>query len=82
MSGEAPPIMLIMAVTKIQKVHQSLLEVEQANRWMFNVGELRFWLYVGVGKEEKGKRTFSEEDVFLFPQSWCFNAASSKLEGV
>lgn len=83
MSGDAPPIMAIMAVAKMQKVHQSLLEVAQKNTWTFNVGELRFWLSVSIGKKKgRGKKKLSNKNVFLYPQSWCFNAASSKLEGI
>lgn len=81
-SGLAP-IMAVMAVTEMQAVFDTQLTVESANRWMFNVGNLRFWLSIGVGKTTRsGRRKFSTDDVYLYPQSWYFNQASSKLDGV
>ena len=87
MASGAPPIMVIMAVAKMQNVHHSFLKVLRLNTWRFSVGELRFWLSVSIGKEKvrrkkKAKRSLSNEDVVLYPQSWRFNAAGSRLDGV
>lgn len=63
LSGSNAPIMMVMAVTKMQKIHRTVLEMEADNRFMFNVGNLRFWLSIGIGKLGRGERRVFSEDV-------------------
>ena len=70
--GSNRPIMMVMAVTRMG-----------GNRLVFNVGNLRFWLSVGIGwKTRQGKRRFGEGRVCFDPLSRYFNKSGSKLEGV
>ena len=61
------PIMAVMAIAKMGRVHRSTGEWKEDNRWMFNVGEYRFWLSIGIGKISKSKKrkSFSTSGVYL-----------------
>ena len=53
------PIMLVMAVAPIEKVHDTTAESQESNCWRFNIGELRFWLTASVGYIRKSRSTVS-----------------------
>ena len=82
LSGSNSPIMMVMAVTEIGRVRDTVLDIEERNRLMFSVGNLRFWLSIGIGKKsERGKRRFSEDDIYFHPFSRYFNESGSRIEG-
>lgn len=82
LSGSNAPIMIVMTVTKMKSVFETVLDMEADNRFMFNVGNLRFWLSIGIGRLEEGRRVFSEDNVYFHPFSRYFNESGSRLDGV
>lgn len=77
------PIQLVVAVTKIQNVHETFSQLElDGRRIQFNVGNLRFWLSVGVGEVSKGQeKIFSRENIVFHPFNRHFNPAGVWLDG-
>ena len=78
------PIMMVMAVTQIAKVNDTELSVHaNGGRIEFNVGNLRFWLSMGIGRMSEGMdKEFSTEDVLFHPFTRHVNLAGSKLDGI
>ena len=78
------PIMMVMAVTKIAAVFDTELKVTNGGRSLeFNVGNLRFWLSVGIGQVSRGMdKEFSTGNVRFHPFTRYFNAAGSRLDGI
>ena len=59
--SDANPVMLVLAVCRLQRVHSTMLEWPQQNTWRFDVGEFRFWLSACVGyMDEDGERTHTD----------------------
>lgn len=77
------PIQLVVAVTKIGAVHDTFSKLElDGRRLQFNVGNLRFWLSVGVGEVSRGQeKTFSKENIVFHPFNRHFNQAGVWLDG-
>ena len=75
------PIMMVMAVTQIAKVHDTELTVDaNGGRMEFNVGDLRFWLSMGIGQvSESRDKEFSTSDILFHPFIRQVNLAGSKL---
>ena len=78
------PIMMVMAVTKMAKVADTELSVDaNGGRMEFNVGNLRFWLSMGIGQVSEGKdKEFSTSDILFHPYTRYVNLAGSKLDGI
>ena len=73
----------VFKVGESKKPYDEVLGRMGGNRLVFNVGNLRFWLSVGIGrKTRQEKRMFDEGRVCFDPLSRYFNKSSSKLEGV
>lgn len=82
LAAPSHPIAMVMAVTRIAKIHTSLLNVEN-NRIEFNVGNLRFWLSVGIGGMSRGKdKMFSTDDLLFHQFTRYVNLAGSELRGI
>lgn len=77
------PVQLVVAVTKIGAVHDTFSKLElDGRRLQFNVGNLRFWLSVGVGEVSRGQeKIFSRDDIVFHPFNRHFNQAGVWLEG-
>lgn len=77
------PIQLVVAVTKIGAVHDTFSKLElDGRRLQFNVGNLRFWLSVGVGEVSRGQeKTFSKDNIVFHPFNRHFNQAGVWLDG-
>lgn len=55
--SDANPVMLVLTVCRLKRVHDSTLDWPQSNVWRFDVGEFRFWLNVCVGyMDDDGER--------------------------
>lgn len=77
------PLMLVMTVAPIEKVHETIGEFdERKNVWMFNVGQLRFWLSIGTGYREKNKRVWTDEGIYLDLDPRFYNESGARLEKV
>ena len=80
LSHPHPPMMAVMAIAKVERVYRSAGEWLDNNRWMFNVGEYRFWLSVCVGKgKSKEKRSISTSDVYLDLDPRFVNESGDRL---
>ena len=76
------PIAMVMTVTKMAAVRGTHLDAEN-NRIRFNVGNLRFWLSVGIGGMSEGAtKVFSTQDVLFHPFTRHINLPGSRLRGV
>jgi hypothetical protein len=60
-SGNSP-IMLVITICKIKRVHFSNGKAISDNIFSFNVGEFRIWITASVGYMEEGKRQFTNSD--------------------
>ena len=76
------PIMVVMAVTKIARVQDSVLKTEVDGRLEFNVGNLRFWLSIVVGEVSRSQSKTLSENILFHPFTRYVNLASSELDGV
>lgn len=78
------PVQFVVAVTKIGAVHDTLSKLEvDGRRLQFNVGNLRFWLSVGVGEVSMGQeKLFSRNNIVFNPYNRHFNLAGARLDGV
>ena len=79
------PLMLVMAVAPIERVHATEATWIQNNCWNFNIGQLRFWLAVGVGytsggKERKKLREMGNVYLDLDPR--FYNETGDRLSGI
>lgn len=81
LSEPYPPIMAVMAIAKMGRVHRSAGEWKENNLWMFNVAEYRFWLSIGVGEisKRKKKKSFSTSDVYLDLDPRFVNESGDRL---
>ena len=64
LTGNKPPLWVVVAVAPLQKVHST--EPEMLNKagktWRFDVGEFRFWLHAEVVPElQDGEARFAKE---------------------
>ena len=76
------PIAMVMTVTKMAVVQDTYLEAEN-NRIKFNVGNLRFWLSVGIGgMSESQTKVFSTDNLLVHPFTRHINPSGTKLRGV
>ena len=80
-SQPMPPIMTVMAVTPLKKVHETYGVLEENNRWRFDTGQLRFWLSVGIGCRTEDGRGFSIDSVYLDLQPRLYNSSGDRLSG-
>ena len=80
------PLMLVMTVAPIEKVHETeAIWIERNKVWVFNTGQLRFWISVGSGYERKRKRkrkrNFTMENVYLNLDPRFYNESGARLDG-
>lgn len=76
------PIAMVMTVTKVAAVRFTHLKAEE-NLMEFNVGNLRFWLCVGIGGMSEGRtKIFSTENLRFHPFTRHINLPSSRLRGL
>ncbi len=64
------PLMLVLTVCRLQKVHESDLKWVRSNLWQFDVGQFRLWLNACAGWQQGDKRfhtTNTHSPVFLPP---------------
>ena len=76
------PVMLVMAVAPIQNVHETEAKwLRNFDVWVFNVGQLRFWLAAAVG-ERRGDDRHLRNDVMLELDPRFYNESGGRLSGV
>lgn len=80
-SHPLPPIMAVMAVTPLARVHDSKGDWETNYRWRFDTGQLRFWLSMGIGCEAGDELWFSTDNVYLDLQPRLYNESGDRLSG-
>lgn len=77
------PIMFVMAVAPIMRVHSTEAEWKSDGTWVFNVGNLRFWLTAGVGYSKKKKRRLlKRKDITVELDPRFYNETGARLDGV
>ena len=82
LSSPGMPIALVMAVTKIESVFDTVADPSKG-RLEFNVGNLRFWLSVGIGEVSRSQeKVFSRNNINFNPYGRHHNWAGSRLIGV
>lgn len=76
------PLMLVMAVAPIERVHETeALWYERNKVWVFNTGQLRFWISIGTGCAKKKKRKFTRDNVYLNLDPRFYNESGARLDG-
>ncbi len=79
------PLMLAMTVAPIERVHATEAHWFRNNCWIFNIGQLRFWLIVGIGyisKKSKKKRLRKADNVCLELDPRFYNETGERLSGI
>ena len=79
--SENRPVMLVMVVAPMQRVHETEAEWLYYDVWVFNVGHLRFWLAATVGELDGDDRNF-QKDVVLDLDPRFYNEPGGRLFGV
>lgn len=79
---EGNPLIVVMTICKLAKVHDSEGQMISQNVWRWDIGEFRFWLNVAVGYMQDGRRAITgntHSSVFLDLNSRFFNFSGDKL---
>ena len=78
--ADSPPIALVMAITKLKRVHEGRARHPAAHRSRFDIGQYRFSISAGAGRlNRKNKRKFGHEGVTLLLGQYFHNRASSRV---
>ena len=77
------PLMFVMAVAPIKRVRETEAKWLYNNTWVFTVGQLPFWLTVGVGYRRKKKTRLREtESIWLDLDPRFLNVSGDRLTGI
>ena len=79
------PVMLVVTVCRLNKVHDSAGQQVRNNVWQFDLGEFRFWINACIGYiDSAGQRQHTGNkysNVWLDLNSRFFNLSGDRIDG-